>query len=319
MLIDEVTITVKGGDGGNGRISFKRNAQTARGGPDGGNGGNGGDLYFKGINDISALSEFSYKKSISAENGVDGGKQNLFGRNGKDKIVNVPIGTEVKNLDTNELIEINSDLEKYLIAKGGKGGRGNNEFKSATVQAPRFRELGEKGEAKNLHLTLKLAADIGFIGLPNAGKSSLLEVLTNAHPKIGDYPFTTLEPNLGVMDGLVISDIPGLIEGASNGRGLGIKFLKHIEKTKILAHCIDSRSNDIKKDYKTVRDELISYNAKLAEKKEILILTKIDLLDNKDRENKIKIISGLNKNYIAVSIYDEDTISKLRRLLTNSV
>ncbi len=315
MLVDEVIISVKGGDGGNGRVSFKRNAQTARGGPDGGNGGNGGDLYFQGVNDITALSVFSYTKSVAAEDGVGGGKQNLYGRNGEDKIVYVPIGTEITDLETNEVFEVLNDKDKILTASGGKGGKGNNMFKSATNQAPKYRELGEKGQQRKLRLVLKLVADIGLIGLPNAGKSSLLQVLTNAHPKIGNYPFTTLEPNLGVLEGLVISDIPGLIEGASKGKGLGIKFLRHVEKTKILVHCIDGESEHIKQDYQTVRKELSEYSDILNAKKEIVLLTKSDLLTEDKIKENLKIAKKLNKESYVISIYNETDVSSLKKIL----
>src|ERR1035437_1610828 len=224
MLIDEATITVKAGNGGNGAVSFKRNAQTAKGGPDGGNGGNGGDVYVTGINDFTTLTEFRYKKNVRAEDGVKGGKQNLYGRNGKELVIQIPVGTQITNLDTKESFEVLNTTSKILLAKAGKGGRGNNEFKTATNQTPYYAEKGELGEQKRFFLELKLIADIGLIGLPNSGKSTLLSVLTNAHPKIGDYPFTTLEPNLGVLNELIIADIPGLIEGASEGRGLGDKF-----------------------------------------------------------------------------------------------
>ncbi len=317
MLVDEVNILARGGNGGDGKVSFKRNAQTAKGGPDGGNGGNGGSLYFEGVNDFTALSTFSYTKSVIAEDGVGGGKQNLYGRNGKDKIVKVPVGTEIINLDSNEVLEIKSVGEKMLIARGGKGGRGNNEFKSATVQTPKYREVGEKGEEKKLKLQLKLIADTGLIGLPNAGKSSLLEVLTNAHPKIADYPFTTLEPNLGVMQGLVIADIPGLIEGASGGKGLGIRFLKHIERTKLLIHCIDSTSKDILKDYETIRNELKTYNESLINKPEIILLTKSDLVENKEKEKKLKLLAKLNKDTFAISIYNDEELNSLKKLISD--
>src|ERR1035437_487422 len=248
MLIDEAIITVKAGNGGKGSANFKRNAQTAKGGPDGGNGGNGGDVYAQGIDDIMALMEFRYKKSVRGEDGVGGGKQNLYGRNGEELVVLFPVGTFITDQESKEVIEITDTTTKILLAKGGKGGRGNNEFKTATNQTPYFAEKGEQGEDKRFFLELKLIADVGLIGLPNSGKSSLLDVLTNAHPKIGDYAFTTLEPNLGVMpaprslggvgNGLVIADIPGLIEGASEGRGLGYRCLRHVEKTKVLIHCI---------------------------------------------------------------------------------
>jgi len=252
---------------------------------------------------------------VSAEDGVSGGKQNLYGRNGKEKVVKVPIGTEITDLNTNQVIEIISIGEKIMIAKGGKGGRGNNEFKSATNQTPKYRELGEIGVEKKLRMILKLVADIGLIGLPNAGKSSLLEVLTNAHPKIGNYPFTTLEPNLGVIKGLIISDIPGLIEGASQGKGLGDKFLRHVEKTRVLIHCLDSLSFDLIKDYQTIRKELEVYNPKLLAKKELLVLTKTDLVDEKTLKKNIKIAEKLNSDLLTVSIYDDVSLDILRNII----
>jgi GTP-binding protein len=312
MLIDEVTIKVKAGNGGNGSASFKRNAQTARGGPDGGNGGNGGSVYVCGVNDISALQTFSYIKHVSAEDGVKGGRQNLYGRNGEDKIVYLPLGTVVTDLTNNTKVEIIDTQTKHLIAKGGKGGRGNNEFKSATNQAPKFRELGEPGEEKNFKLELKLIADVGLIGLPNAGKSSLLEVLTNAHPKIGNYPFTTLEPNLGVMDGIILADIPGLIEGASEGKGLGIKFLKHIERTKVIIHCIDSKSVDFAKDYAVIRKELEDYSNELLNKNELIVITKSDNVDVKQMEKIKKLFLKQKKQVIFVSIYDDSLLKLLK-------
>lgn len=318
MLIDEAKITTKAGSGGNGSASLKRNAQTAKGGPDGGNGGNGGSIYIEGINDITALSSFRYKKNVAAEDGIKGGKQNLYGRNGKDTIIPVPIGTKITDLKTSEVFEITQTSQKILIAKGGKGGRGNNEFKSATNQTPIYAEKGEPGEARSLFLELKLIADIGFIGLPNSGKSSLLDALTNAHPKIANYAFTTLEPNLGVMDGLIIADIPGLIEGASLGKGLGIKFLKHIERTKILLHCIDIQSENLNKDYKTVTNELSSYSNLLKDKTVIVALTKSDMLSAKEAETKLKEVKKLNQNALLVSIYDDKSLENLKKEILNS-
>ncbi len=312
MLIDEVQIIVKAGNGGNGASSFKRNAQTAKGGPDGGNGGNGGNVYFQGINDITALSEFTYKKKITAEDGIKGAKQNLYGRNGKDSIVFLPIGTFVTDLNTNDSFEIINSQNKTLIVRGGKGGRGNNEFKSATNQTPYYAEKGTIGEEKKLLLVLKLIADIGIIGLPNSGKSSLLSVLTRAHPKIGDYPFTTLEPNLGVLKGIVIADIPGIIEGASNGKGLGTKFLKHVEKTRALVHCIDIQSENLKKDYEIIRKELEEYGKNLSEKEEILVLTKSDLTSDKTIKLQLNKAQKLNKISLSISIYDEKSLNNLK-------
>ncbi|MBI3985135.1 MAG: GTPase ObgE [Candidatus Levybacteria bacterium] len=312
MLVDEVQIIVKAGNGGNGSSSFKRNAQTARGGPDGGNGGKGGSVYVVGVNDIDALQTFRYAKKANAEDGINGGRQKLFGRNGQDLIIKVPFGTFIHDLSNNTTFEVIDEQSKHLIARGGKGGRGNTEFKSATNQAPKFAEKGEAGEEKRINLELKLIADVGLIGLPNAGKSSLLEVLTNAHPKIGNYPFTTLEPNLGVMEGLIIADIPGLIEGAHSGKGLGDKFLKHIERTKILVHCIDVSSNDPYKDYETIRLELKSFTETLLSKKEIILITKSDLISTENVKKFVSLFKKKGKEVLPVSIYDDNSLKLLK-------
>lgn len=315
MLIDDVTITVRAGRGGDGSAHLKRNAQTAKGGPDGGNGGNGGAVYFEGIDDIAALREFRFKKKLEAENGVSGGRQNLYGRNGEDLIIKVPFGTIVNDETTGKRYTITRFVPKILIAKGGKGGRGNNEFKSATNQTPKYAEPGAPGEEKIIHLELKLIADIGFIGLPNAGKSSLLQELTNAKPKIANYPFTTLEPNLGMMGTLILADIPGLIEGASSGKGLGIKFLKHVERTKLLVHCIASDHEDVVKIYETVRKELEEYNKEIMEKPEVILVTKSDLVDEKETKKKIKALKKKNDHVYSVSIYDDGSIKQVAEIL----
>ena len=318
MLIDDVTITIKAGNGGNGAVSFLRNARTAKGGPDGGNGGNGGNVYFQGSTNVFDLNEFMYKKKLSAEDGTSGGRQNLYGRNGTDLLIKVPIGTTVTE-ETGQTREIlNSEL-KLLMAKGGKGGLGNNEFKSATNQTPMHAENGVKGEEKIIHLELRLIAQVGLVGLPNAGKSSLLEVLTNAHPKIGNYPFTTLSPNLGVLKGIVIGDIPGLMEGASKGKGLGIKFLKHVEKTELLIHCIDSLTDDVLKAYQTVRKEFTEYGNSLAEKQEIILLTKKDLITEKELNTKIAKLKKTGKTIKTISIYNKDDISSFKKFLLSRI
>ena len=315
MLIDEAVINVRGGSGGNGAASFRRNAQTAKGGPDGGNGGNGGNVYLKGIDDVTALAQFRYKKKFSAEDGIKGGKQNLYGRNGRDLVISVPIGTQITDKVTKGSFEVANSQDKILVARGGKGGRGNNEFKSATNQTPLYAEKGEMGESRQFILELKLIADIGLIGFPNSGKSSLLSVLTNANPKIGNYPFTTLEPNLGVLGGLIIADIPGLIEGASGGKGLGIKFLKHVEKTKVLVHCIDIQSESLSKDYQTIRSELKAYNESLINKPEIILITKADLVDEKTREARLRLIKKLNNNSFLISIYSNEQLSNFKKVI----
>lgn len=319
MLIDNVTITVAGGKGGNGRVSFLRNARTPKGGPDGGNGGNGGSLFFQGIDDILALRNFQFKKELRAEDGIPGGKQKQFGRNGNDLVVKLPIGTVVTDTSSHEQFEILNDTDKICIAKGGLGGRGNDEFKSATNQTPRYAEKGTPGEEKVLQLELKLIADIGFIGLPNAGKSSLLSVLTNAHPKIANYPFTTLEPNIGMMGNITLADIPGLIEGAHVGRGLGIQFLRHVEKTKMFVHCISVENDDVVLAYQTVRSELKEYNAELLDKKEIILLTKTDLVDEKTVAKKRKELQKTKREVVPFSLYNEKDIESLKRLLVQVI
>ena len=319
MLVDEVSIAVKAGNGGNGASSFRRSEGKARGGPDGGNGGNGGSVYFQGVNDITALQPFRYKKVIKAEDGVAGKRKNLFGKNAEDLIVPLPIGTRVTDKTTGQVYEIAGTEGKLFIARGGKGGRGNNEFKSATNQAPTYAEKGELGEEKEIHLELRLIADIGLIGLPNAGKSSLLAVLTNATPKIGSYPFTTLEPNLGMLERVIIADIPGLIEGASQGKGLGIKFLKHIERTGLLVHCIDSTSERPLEDYETVRKEFTEYNDALLQKTEIILLTKADLVSADIFKKKKQELALLTKDIRSISVYDDEQIQELSLFLKEAV
>lgn len=317
MLVDEVTITVKAGDGGNGAATFRHSEGKARGGTDGGNGGNGGNVYFVGVNDITALKPFRYKKVLKADDGVAGQRKNLFGKNAEDLIIPLPIGTSVTDKTTGRVYEIAGTAGKLLIARGGRGGRGNNEFKSATNQAPMFAEKGEAGEEKELHLELRLIADVGLIGLPNAGKSSLLSVLTNASPKIGDYPFTTLEPNLGMLDRIIVADIPGLIEGASSGKGLGIKFLKHIERTGLLVHCIDASNEDVLKVYEIVRKEFAQYNAELLNKKEIIVLTKADLVSEEEINKKKEQFKKLHKDILKVSLYNDESLEQLKKIIVS--
>jgi len=318
MLVDDVTITIKAGNGGNGSASLKRNAQTAKGGPDGGNGGNGGNIYFVGSHNVADLSEFRFKKKAKADDGVPGKKNNLYGRNADDLHIVVPIGTRITDTKTNETLEITDETPR-LVAKGGKGGRGNNEFKSATNQTPLEYEKGEPGEEKEIRLELRLIADIGLVGLPNVGKSSLLSQLTNAQPRIGDYAFTTLEPNLGVMGKTIIADNPGLIEGASSGKGLGIKFLKHIEKTKLLVHCISATDKNPLESYNTIRDEFKAYSKDLLEKPGIVVLTKIDLIDENELKEKLKLLKKTKKPLLYITLANEATIVELKEYLANTL
>jgi GTPase len=318
MLVDNVGLIIKAGNGGDGAATFLRNESTAKGGPDGGNGGNGGSIFFQGSTNINDLREFRYKKRIAAENGIPGKHKKLFGKNAPDLTIYLPLGTRVTDTISGRVIEITDVNTKVSAAHGGKGGRGNTEFKSATNQAPRYAEKGTLGEEKKLFLELRIIADVGLIGLPNAGKSSLLSVLTNATPKIANYAFTTLEPNIGMMGKYAIADIPGLIEGASKGKGLGVEFLKHIEKTKILVHCIDATSEDVKKVYEIVRNEFKQYNTSLLEKPEIILLTKTDLADEEQIKNNIKILKTKGRTLTA-SIYDLKSLELLKETLEEAI
>ena len=312
MLVDNINLYIKAGNGGNGAATFLRNGQTAKGGPDGGNGGNGGNIYFQGSTNINDLYEFRFKKKITAEDGVPGKNKKLFGKNAPHLTIYLPLGTRVTDTASGSVIEITDTATSILAAKGGKGGRGNDEFKSATNQTPTFFEKGTLGQEKKLLLELRLIADVGLIGLPNSGKSSLLSVLTNATPKIGNYPFTTLEPNIGIFKKNAIADIPGIIEGASKGRGLGISFLKHIEKTKVLVHCVDCLENNVEKAYETVRHEFAQHNTSLLDKPEIILLTKTDLGDEKSIKNNIKILKKKGKKVLTSSIYNQKSLDLLK-------
>ena len=312
MLIDEIQVIFKGGNGGNGKVSF---GKMAKSGPDGGNGGDGGDLYIVGASDLTLLNQFSAKPFISAVDGIPGDKKKMSGHSGKDIEVKLPIGTHLKDLETRQEWDLRRPGQKMLLCKGGQGGLGNWEFRSPTLTTPKFAKKGEVGQTRNLQLTLKLLADYGLIGFPNAGKSSLLKELTNAQPKIAGYAFTTLSPNLGVLGDKIIADIPGLIEGAHEGKGLGIKFLKHIEKVELLLHCISSESLDPVSDYKTIREELAAYNSKLLAKKEVIFLTKTDLITVKEVKERIKKLAKVSDSVLPVSIHDFESIQKLKQLL----
>jgi len=314
-LVDEVQITIKGGDGGKGLVHFYSDAWRPKGGPDGGIGGDGGSVYFEAVSDISKLNQFRHSKVYAALNGQPGGRNNRTGRNGDDLVIQVPVGT-VANYDNGTSVELTEVGQKILMARGGKGGRGNFMFRSATNQTPQESEPGIKCQPKKLFLQLKLIAQVGLIGLPNAGKTSLLNELTPANARVANYAFTTLEPNLGVTKGgQIIADIPALIEGAADGKGLGIKFLKHIERTKILVHCISSESQNPIKDYQTIRQELINYSSALAKKPEIIVLTKTDTLDPKNID-AIKKKIGAD---VSTSIIDPDSIKKLNDLISQKL
>lgn len=317
MLVDNINLYIKAGNGGDGAATFLRNSLTAKGGPDGGNGGNGGSIYFQGSTNVNDLRQFRFQKKITAEDGVSGKHKKLFGKNASHLTISIPVGTRITDITSGKAIEVTDTVTPILLAKGGKGGRGNDEFKSATNQTPTFAEKGTLGEEKKLLLELRLIADVGLIGLPNAGKSSLLSVLTNATPKIANYAFTTLEPNIGMLKKHPIADIPGLIEGASEGRGLGVAFLKHIEKTKVLVHCIDSTDENAEKAYETVRREFEQYNASLLDKPEIILLTKTDLATEKTIKNNIKILQKKGNKVLSSSIYNQESLDLLKQALEN--
>jgi GTP-binding protein len=316
MLVDEVEIIIRAGHGGAGKVSFVR-SRSQKGGPDGGNGGKGGDVYLRVVSDLSALNQFTRKKIVEGNDGKAGESMCKSGKNGDDIDVVMPVGSVLINRETDEEIELNKINERILIAKGGIGGRGNFEFKSPSNTTPKYAQPGRSGDEKKLRVILKLIADFGLIGLPNAGKSSLLNELTAAKAKIAEYPFTTLEPNLGVMDKKVLADIPGLIEGAAEGKGLGIKFLKHIEKVSALLHCISSESEDVLADYEVVRNEMAKFSPELFEKEEIILLTKTDLVSREEVEEKIKKLKTLKRNILPVSIHDYDSLEELKKILVS--
>jgi len=295
MFIDKAKVKVCAGDGGNGIVNFRHEKFVDRGGPDGGDGGNGGDIIMQASRNQSTLSSFRYHKEILAENGRPGDKQNKHGKSGKDRIIQVPVGTVVSTLEGTILADFTEDQQQSIIAHGGKGGFGNAHFVSSRRQAPRVAEKGERGDQMELQLELKVIADVGIIGLPNAGKSTLLSRVSNARPEIANYAFTTLTPNLGVVDlddnnSLLLADVPGLIEGASEGKGLGVEFLRHVERTGVLIHMIDAYQEGVAAAYKTIQNELKSYAVDLSAKPQAVVLNKIDGMDPSELKEKIKAL-----------------------------
>ena len=308
QFIDQSDIQVEAGKGGDGIVAFRREKYVPAGGPSGGNGGKGGSIYFRAMEDLQTLLDFKYKHRFKAENGSRGGPNNCTGANGKDLIVDVPCGTVVYNAETGEIIgDLTEPRQTLLVAAGGKGGLGNQYFLSNSNRAPEYALPGLEGEVKLLRLELKLLAEVGIIGLPNAGKSTLISALSAARPKIADYPFTTLIPNLGVVrkptgDGTVFADIPGLIEGASQGTGLGHDFLRHIERTRVLLHLIDATSEDVLGDYNTIQQELKAYGRGLPERRQILALNKIDAVDREtvDLEALVKELNHISNSKVFI-------------------
>ncbi len=313
MFVDEAFISVQGGKGGAGAVTYYPGVKT---GPSGGDGGNGGGVYVKGSKNIADLYKFVKSTKYIAANGQPGGNYDLFGHKGDDLILIVPVGTLIKDSDSDFSVEVDDTETLHLLAKGGRGGRGNAHFVTATEQSTTRSLPPRDGQKRHLRLVLRLIADFGLIGLPNAGKSSLLNELTSAKVKTAMYPFTTLEPNLGVFKDKVIADIPGLIEGAAHGKGLGIKFLKHVEKVPILLHCIAADTDDITATYNTIMKEMGNYNQELLQKPQIILLTKTDLIDEKEMILKSKILKKLQKTVLPVSIFNPEQFSKLQEFLT---
>lgn len=305
-FVDYVKINVRSGNGGKGSAHLRREKYVAKGGPDGGNGGRGGNIVFLSDKNLWTLFHFKFQKHFKAENGGDGSKSRSSGSNGKDEIIRVPVGTVVKDSDTNQILyESINDGDKKIVVEGGKGGLGNWNFKSPTNQTPRYAQPGISGVEKKLTIELKVLADVGLVGLPNSGKSTLLSVLTDAKPKIANYEFTTLKPNLGIVkhrdyNTFVISDIPGIIEGASKGKGLGHHFLRHIERNSILVILISVESENVKKTYDILIKELKTYNSELMDKEKLLVISKCDLIEKKDLD---KIKSNFNSTFNNIDIH----------------
>jgi GTPase len=317
MFVDQVTITVASGKGGDGVIRWLRTKESARGGPSGGDGGRGGDVVLVGVRDLAALAHYRYEKKFHGENGEAGKGELKHGRNGAEVLLKVPVGTFARVVETGKEYEITKEDERIVLFRGGKGGLGNARFKSSTNQNPFQQTLGREGKGGNIEFTLKIIADAGLIGLPNAGKSSLLNALTRAKSKVGAYPFTTLGPNLGDFYGRVLADIPGLIEGASSGRGLGIKFLKHIERTRVLVHLISADQDDPLAAYGEVHKEIESFGHGLVEKHEIIVLSKIDLIPPEECRAKMQLLAQeTGREVFSVSVEDPVALKKFATELT---
>ncbi len=324
-FLDQAKIYIKAGNGGSGSASFRREKFIEYGGPDGGDGGDGGSIIVESDRNLNTLIDFRYAQHFKAQNGKPGSKRNKTGGNGKDLILKVPTGTQIYEEDNNTLIyDFTKNKEKYLVAAGGKGGLGNVRFKSSTNRAPRKKTGGKTGEEFWIWLQLKVIADIGIIGKPNAGKSSLLAALTRAKPKIANYPFTTINPNLGVSyyDGkeITLADIPGLVEGAHKGIGLGDKFLRHIERCKILLHLIDLSEEDLINSYKKIKLELSAYDKNLGKKKEIIFFNKSDLLNKDIIKKRVKEFGEkIKTKYEVISVFSDKDVKKIKRILIKNV
>lgn len=316
MFVDELKLHLKAGRGGDGVVRWRQEKGKPMGGPSGGNAGPGGNVYALAVRDIGVLAAYRNVKEFEAGRGEDGARDTKHGGAGKDIEIKFPVGSRLTNLETGYSVELLKDGERVLLLHGGRGGLGNEHFKGSTNVNPMESTEGVDGEEADFQIDLLLVVDVGIIGLPNAGKSSLLNALTHARSKVADFPFTTLEPALGDLYGLILADIPGLIEGASHGKGLGHKFLRHIERTKALVHCVSSEIEDPLVAYKLVRKELELYNKEIADKPEVILLTKTDMVSPQEVEEKMKILKSVSKNVHSVTVLDDASVKEFANYLT---
>lgn len=317
MFVDELEIFAKAGDGGNGVVRWRQEKFKPKGGPAGGNGGNGGDVFVRGVKDLNRLSKYTGNKKFVAMDGTHGTNQSQYGKNGEDLFIEIPVGSRVTDLERNRVFEVLEEGEEVKILKGGHGGLGNEHFKSSTNTTPLESTEGTGGEEGRFLVEVSLVVDVGLIGFPNAGKSTLLNALTNAKSKIGAYPFTTLEPHLGNLYGFTLADIPGLISGASKGKGLGHRFLRHVSRTKMLLHLVSLEQEDVQKAYYAIREELSEFDNTLADKEEWIILTKKDLVNNDYIQEKVEDLEKTGKRVLVIDQNDKESIKMVSDLLVS--
>lgn len=319
MFVDEITIKARAGNGGDGVVLWRHEKGKDMAGPAGGDGGKGGSIYIVAVRDLGLLVRYRTVKEFTATSGENGQKKSQKGKDGEDFDIALPVGSIVVNGTTKERFVLETEGQRLLVLNGGRGGMGNEHFKSSTNRSPKQSTPGKPGEEAEFYIELELVVDAGLIGLPNAGKSSLVNALTNAKAKVGSFEFTTLEPNLGAFYGFVLADIPGLIEGASEGKGLGYKFLRHIKRTKMLLHCVSAENEDVLSAYDIVRSELSIYNKELLQKKEIIILTKTDLLTNEEIAEKVKLLKTRGNDVLSVSTIDDESVSVISKELSHAL